>query len=327
MKRPSYLQLIAPRAPGRDRGGVAVLSPPRQPFRPSAAAPDFVEMEQRAALPAASQPRPRRRAPLPTANSTSETQQAVSPATDAADPNRQTAPAATNPARTVPQSAPANLPRPPRQRAAPPAPGHTGRRDVDRIAADRRQRSPEPPAVAAAPGATASVSRAVRPPTMSTAAVALRESATAPPSAAPAMPERATSPSQASSIAAADHGAPRSTVATPTANPSVSLSDIPDARVARGGDREPTSSARVAASASLPVIAPPAPQPRPPLPPSARDRAASGLHIGTLEVRVVTPAVPLAAIPRAASRPRAGRSAGGGGRIARGFGVFGLGQT
>jgi len=104
------------------------------------------------------------------------------------------------------------------------------------------------------------------------------------------------------------------------------LPDIPDARVARGGDPEPTSSARLAPKAALSVIAPPAPQPRPPMPPSARDRAASGLHIGTLEVRVVTPAAPPAAIPRAASNPRAGRSSGGG-RIARGFGVFGLGQT
>jgi hypothetical protein len=113
-------------------------------------------------------------------------------------------------------------------------------------------------------------------------------------------------------------------LAAPAANRPVSLPDIPDARVARGGDPEQTSSARVAAAAALPVIAPPAPQPRPPMPPSARDRAASGLHIGTLEVRVVAPP---AAIPRTTSRPRAGRSAAGGGRIARSFGVFGLGQT
>jgi hypothetical protein len=53
------------------------------------------------------------------------------------------------------------------------------------------------------------------------------------------------------------------------------------------------------------------------------------LHIGTLEVRVVAPAAsPAPAVtPHPAPRQRAVRAAGGSGRIARGFGVFGLGQT
>jgi hypothetical protein len=61
----------------------------------------------------------------------------------------------------------------------------------------------------------------------------------------------------------------------------------------------------------------------------ARERSASGLHIGTLEVRVVMPSPPQPppAGPRAAARTPI---RGGGGttrRIARGFSVFGLGQT
>jgi len=79
------------------------------------------------------------------------------------------------------------------------------------------------------------------------------------------------------------------------------------------------------------VITPPPPPPRPPIPPPARERAATGLHIGTLEVRVVTPAalpVPATVMAHPAPRQRASRAAGSGsGRIARGFGVFGLGQS
>ena len=46
MKRPSYLQQVAPRLPGR--AGMAVLTPPRLLFRP-ASAPDLVEIAVTAA--------------------------------------------------------------------------------------------------------------------------------------------------------------------------------------------------------------------------------------------------------------------------------------
>jgi hypothetical protein len=78
----------------------------------------------------------------------------------------------------------------------------------------------------------------------------------------------------------------------------------------------------------LPLVTPPPPPPRAPTPPD-RERAAPGLHIGTLEVRIVAPTppapipAPRAAPARAAARAPAARTGG----IARGFSVFGLGQS
>jgi hypothetical protein len=76
----------------------------------------------------------------------------------------------------------------------------------------------------------------------------------------------------------------------------------------------------------LPVIAPPAPAPQP-----ARESASApaSLHIGTIEVRVSTPHPPrqVLAPPRPARRALVTRPAAGTGTIARGFGVFGLGQS
>jgi hypothetical protein len=74
------------------------------------------------------------------------------------------------------------------------------------------------------------------------------------------------------------------------------------------------------------VIQPPAIA-APARPTPARAPGPPSLHIGTLEVHVVTPAAaPQVAAPRA--RPRPVATVGGtGGRLARGFGVFGLGQS
>jgi hypothetical protein len=59
---------------------------------------------------------------------------------------------------------------------------------------------------------------------------------------------------------------------------------------------------------------------------AVRPAAPTGLHIGTLEVRVVPP--PAAPLPAARPVPRApARATAPAGRIARGFGVFGLGQS
>jgi hypothetical protein len=84
----------------------------------------------------------------------------------------------------------------------------------------------------------------------------------------------------------------------------------------------------VPAHAALPVLVPPPPPPRAPVAPAPRDHTQSGLHIGTLEVRVTPPPALLAAPSRPAPRQAATRT--GGGRaapIARGFGLFGLGQS
>ena len=90
-------------------------------------------------------------------------------------------------------------------------------------------------------------------------------------------------------------------------------------------------------SAARAPAAPPTIMPRPPAPrPSAKpvpSGPAGGVHIGTLEVRVVAPAGPARAAPPPAGRPRsaarapAPRQAWGAGRLSRGFAVFGLGQS
>jgi hypothetical protein len=77
---------------------------------------------------------------------------------------------------------------------------------------------------------------------------------------------------------------------------------------------------------SLPVIAPPALAPRPlPIPAPAP----ASLHIGTLEVRVIAPEPKpaAAAITRPARRAAPHRPVASSGTIARGFGVFGFGQS
>jgi len=79
----------------------------------------------------------------------------------------------------------------------------------------------------------------------------------------------------------------------------------------------------------MPLVTPPRPPSRAPTL-TARERTPPGLHIGTLEVRIVAPAptppplpAPRPAPSRAAPRAPAARAGG----IARGFSVFGLGQS
>jgi hypothetical protein len=96
----------------------------------------------------------------------------------------------------------------------------------------------------------------------------------------------------------------------------------------------PRSSSQAAAATPAP---PPAIMPQPPAPrPSAKpgpSGPAGGVHIGTLEVRVVAPAASAQAEPPQAGRPRfavrapALRQARGSARLSRGFAVFGLGQS
>jgi hypothetical protein len=96
-----------------------------------------------------------------------------------------------------------------------------------------------------------------------------------------------------------------------------------------------SSQAATATPAAPPVIMPQPPAPRPSAKPGPSGPA-GGVHIGTLEVRVVAPAAPAA--PAQTARPQAGRprfaarapvprQAWGGARLTRGFAVFGLGQS
>jgi len=85
------------------------------------------------------------------------------------------------------------------------------------------------------------------------------------------------------------------------------------------------STARAVVSSALAAITPPhAPRAAAM---SSRAYDTPSLHIGTLEVRVVPPAPAAAQPQRAAAQPVARRGAGGSHSIARGFGVFGLGQS
>jgi hypothetical protein len=73
----------------------------------------------------------------------------------------------------------------------------------------------------------------------------------------------------------------------------------------------------------MPIVMPPPPPPRTPI--AAPERSPPGLHIGTLEVRIAAPAPALPRVRLAATAPRARGARVNG--IARGFSVFGLGQS
>jgi hypothetical protein len=89
------------------------------------------------------------------------------------------------------------------------------------------------------------------------------------------------------------------------------------------------ASALSASQSVAPLITPPAPTPAPAVIKPAPTGPA-GVHIGTLEVRVVTPpAAPQASPlrPRIPTRAPPSRQARSGARLSRSFGVFGLGQS
>ena len=88
---------------------------------------------------------------------------------------------------------------------------------------------------------------------------------------------------------------------------------------------EPKARGQAQPQAALPLLMPP-PQPSPPRPVRARTPPPPSFHIGTLEVNVLppTPLQPTAAAP---PQPRAVRTQPAAGRLARGFGVFGLSQS
>jgi hypothetical protein len=88
------------------------------------------------------------------------------------------------------------------------------------------------------------------------------------------------------------------------------------------------ASSPVAPEGITPIIAPPAPPPAPAARPTPAGPA--GVHIGTLEVRVIAPpATPQTSPSRSRTPTRAPplRQTRSGARLSRGFGVFGLGQS
>jgi hypothetical protein len=86
----------------------------------------------------------------------------------------------------------------------------------------------------------------------------------------------------------------------------------------------PTPEPNARGKAPLPLIMPP-PQPPPPRLVQARTPPPPSFHIGTLEVNVLPPGPTQPTAARA--QPRIVRSQSAAGRLARGFGVFGLSQS
>jgi hypothetical protein len=304
MKRPSYLRQIAvpPRA-----DGIVRLAPPRLLFRPSPATPGFTVVEEHAV-----NPQTARRA-------------AIEPA----------APRATSP---TPAPLPA-LPETPAGSIRPPA-VHIPRAACG-IAA---------PAAGPAPGPQPTSDP--HPPLPSPISAAAKHSKVPPVIARPGLP--LPSPIRDGGLPAAPLAVTEAALQGPArrrtegepqrilrAKPTAPPPSVPAAESPRGFPPPiPAPRAQPAKPAELPrppdlALAPPPAVSLlvPPTPPARRptaERASPGVHIGTLQIRVVAPAaaatpiVPLPA-PPSASRPM--RSASSTERLARGYGAYGLSQA
>ena len=290
MRRPSYLQQVA--APAPRRGGMAVLSPPRTAFRPGTAEFNVEETRPTVAAPS---------------------RQAITPAPPAATP------AASRVVEIMPPAPPdfALPPAPsPRDAPAPDPEPVQATREPD----ERGQGPSAPPAVVTPPPQ--------RPPAQAAgAAEASRETRAPPPAIAPTL-EPSVGPGPPSH-------APNEAATTPTETRARPREiDLPPAAALAAIQPVPPPPAQQTAApplpaAAMPIVTPSPPPPRAPAP-TARERTPAGLHIGTLEVRIVAPnpapipsPAPRAAPSRAAPRAPAVRVGG----IARGFSVFGLGQS
>jgi hypothetical protein len=290
-----------------------VLAPPRLLFRPAAVGAEFVEIT---ATPSAAYTAAAARPPALCPGSDPVGTGEVSAATG---PRRAPIPEAPHLTRPGPEPLPPVTPRPQGSRAAHPAPqlGRAARPMPSEILV------PDLPGMVSAPATSPdskpertsaippvpvpSANRPLEPPTVSRN----RAPVNAAVSPAPVMGAPLASPSPARGAAEA-------------AAPSVIAPSPPRENIRDAGP--PPLSRALAASPMLVIMPPaaaaparPAPSPAPP-PPS--------LHIGTLEVHVVAPvSAPVMAAPRAAARAPARAAVGAAGRLTRGFGVFGLGQS
>jgi hypothetical protein len=125
---------------------------------------------------------------------------------------------------------------------------------------------------------------------------------------------------------------PRPTIETEPARPTMRTRGAYAHQPTREPERPRRSLPTRAPTPTAPLVMLQPPAPRPSAQPS-RSSPASGVHIGTLEVRVVAPAPPPKAAPppavwpRFAARAPATRQARSGARLSRSFAVFGLGQS
>jgi hypothetical protein len=308
MKRQSYLQQIASGASARRRDGVTVLTPPRQVGRPAHKSIDAFESESAFATVRAIAPRTQTAPKTATAANIAATREPSEAAPAAAHDvaPRRSAATERRPSRlSYPEPAPkpdvSNRPlqlsptRPPRHVSTP----------------EGSEAAPTPTNVAPAAN-TAATPGTIRDETpKSQSRPAPRESnAVSKPSKAARPQHQDAAPIQESAVQPVYSRPPTQEKAKPPAAPGEAISAARSgAPVEIAGDRQ---------------LRPAIPAPRSPPP---REPRRTSLHIGTLEVRVTTPP-PAAAATRQATPRQAARSGGTGGRrIARAFGVFGLGQS
>ena len=321
-RRIAYLQRAALPAPGPGGAGLPVLTPPRQLFRPQVA-PDFLEVAT--ARPAAPHSVAPRRAASPAALPPGVMDQAVPDAPMMRGISR----------------------------AAPPGPlSQSGRRPAslgyDRQPERAESHPPQPPADLPAGIPTRASNKGPAEPEMSNSATDRRigpaEVAMPPQTRASARAalaanggvrlavDRPVSPQRPAAQSAETWASETDLHVVPPARQQAKPMPVLAAASQKAETRraeavpEPARTNRVAMH-DMPETLVPAPPQRPAMASRPeRTRASGGLHIGSIEVRVV--AAPAAApasqqVTRQAARP-ASRPIG---RIARGFGVFGLGQS
>ena len=303
---PGYFARILPQAPVRTG---PVLAPPPVLFRPSPVAVDFTVVE------AESRPPPRRARPVSAPAPSAEP--ATPPVTRVVQQSVASPTVSAAPSTTVP------VPSQSRQ-AASPAMRAGGIETAGRPATQTVPAAPRSTPGAPLPATPLQTGQAIRPVAPSDQLPAMRptvqttvgESRPAPGFLLPAPLSSAEVP-------------PRSRPALPSAH---EMEEKPRALPLETAEPPPPS---------RPIALPEAPRPAPlavltPAPVTALPRGSAPLrpppvpqlHIGTLEVHVTAPPVPqAAAAPRMAPRAAARTSAPASGGIARGFGIFGLGQS
>lgn len=332
MRRPSYLRQLASRA--ATRAGAAVIVPPRSVFRADGAS-GFVEAnkpygdEVPDALPrtAATSPRPSRGPPPADLQA-----RAATPHGGRSDTAHAAAIAVREP--NARESLPTeHTPASPNSTVG--AHSHASRIGVDALtpsAAFARQAAAESkPTLVATPKATPASAPTMPPIRASRNKVVVRGT----PASLEQIAEAARIVTPHPTPSAAPYGSANRAPGDPSPldGGKPSSADSPDIHSAQAGSEARPSLAAATQEAMIRAsrvdTMPPSPlipQPTRPAPPAKPESRATGLHIGTLEVHVASPpSLP----PQAHLAPtRAVRRTGGATRrIARGFSVFGLGQS
>jgi hypothetical protein len=325
MKRVSYLRQAVPLAPARERDGTTLLAPPRMLFRTSGASSEPLESVSTATSsvdhagakpPGRSVRRPAVRADSDETLPASPTNVAIFRPPDQSPDARATRAGA--PAAALPSTSASSLSAAGAPIAVPAEPlsAQQSRGNGSPIAVPNESVSSQQSRGKRSPIAAGTENE---PPTVAERSM----TAFNPLESEPIIPALRLAPSPVWERGAADTGA----ASASKSPPQPTLAAPMPARSARPSG---TANQRQATTESTPLTPLTPPRLGGPQRPE-RPRPAAGVHIGTLEVRVVSPApqpVRAQAQVATASRPAARRAAVPARHsIARGFGVFGLGQS